>query len=49
MSIKIRENFETLLYTLLITLLPTLPTGRQAQAEISKDDCRVFGAFSEIS
>jgi hypothetical protein len=39
------ERAEKLLYALLIIHLPTLPTGRQAQAGISKEDYTDFTDF----
>jgi hypothetical protein len=39
------ENSEEILYVLLISHLPTLPTGRQAQAGISKEDDTDFADF----
>jgi len=39
------ESSEKLQHSLSITHLPTLPTGRQAQAGISKDDYKDYQRF----
>jgi len=46
LSREIWESSEKLLYALLITHLPTLPTGGQAQAGISKNDYTDSSLFS---
>jgi hypothetical protein len=46
LSRELFESSEKLLHALLITYLPALPTGGQAQAGIPKEDYRDFPDFS---